>query len=187
MAVDLSKLVSKRKITLDDLKDRVIAVDAWNILYQFLSIIRGPDGNPLRDIHGNVTSHLSGVFYRNIELISHGISPVYVFDGVPSMLKQKTIEARMNRKKMAQEAFEKAVAEGRMEEAKMYAQGTVHMTKEILDSAKKLMEFMGIPYINALRSSMSLSAYFSILSLLKSCSSHMNFIIFSLFGSARRG
>ena len=149
MAVDLSKLVSKRKITLDDLKDRVIAVDAWNILYQFLSIIRGPDGNPLRDIHGNVTSHLSGVFYRNIELISHGISPVYVFDGVPSMLKQKTIEARMNRKKAAQEAFEKAVAEGRMEEAKMYAQGTVHMTKEILDSAKKLMEFMGIPYINA--------------------------------------
>ncbi|MCW6160399.1 MAG: flap endonuclease-1 [Candidatus Micrarchaeales archaeon] len=149
MAVDLSKLVSKRKITLDELNNRTIAVDAWNILYQFLSIIRGPDGNPLRDIHGNVTSHLSGVFYRNIELISHGISPIYVFDGIPSMLKQKTIEARMNRKRAAQEAYEKALAEGKLEEARMYAQGTVRMTKEIIESAKKLLEYMGIPFINA--------------------------------------
>lgn len=149
MAVDLSKLVSKRKITLDELNNRVIAVDAWNILYQFLSIIRGPDGNPLRDIHGNVTSHLSGVFYRNIELISHGISPVYVFDGIPSMLKQKTIEARLNRKQQAQEQYEKALSEGRMEEAKMYAQGTTRMTKDILDSAKRLLDLMGIPHINA--------------------------------------
>lgn len=149
MAVDLSKLVSKRKIALDELNNRIIGIDAYNVLYQFLSIIRGPDGNPLMDIHGHVTSHLSGLFYRNIELMGHGARPVYVFDGIPSMLKQKTIEARMNRKRIAQEQMEKAIAEGRMEEAKMYAQGTTRITKEIVESAKKLLEYMGIPYISA--------------------------------------
>lgn len=149
MAVDLGKLVSKRKLDLAELSNKVIAVDAYNVLYQFLSIIRGPDGTPLKDSQGHVTSHLSGIFYRNIELIGYGARPIYVFDGLPSVLKQKTIQARMKRKEEAQKAMEEALQKGQMEEARMYAQGTVRMTDEIIASAKKLLENMGIPYINA--------------------------------------
>jgi flap endonuclease-1 len=149
MAVDLSKLVSKRRIELDELNNRLVAVDAYNVLYQFISIIRGPDGTPLKDSHGNVTSHLSGLFYRNIELMGHGIKPIYVFDGIPSMLKQKTIDARMRRKAQAQASMEKALEKGNLEEAKMYAQGTTRMTREIVESAKKILGYMGIPYLQA--------------------------------------
>lgn len=149
MSVDLSKLVSRRKIMLDELNNKVIAIDAYNVLYQFLSIIRGPDGTPLSDSHGNVTSHLSGIFYRNIELMTYGIKPVYVFDGIPSMLKQKTIEARMQRRQEAHDAWKEAQAKGDMESAKTHAQGSTRMTKEIAASARKLLEYMGVPYINA--------------------------------------
>ena len=50
-------------------------------LYQFLAIIRGVGGDHLKDSQGRVTSHLSGLFYRNINLMEMGIKLVYVFDG----------------------------------------------------------------------------------------------------------
>jgi flap endonuclease-1 len=112
MAVNLSKLISKRRLLFDELTGKAIAIDAYNVLYQFLSIIRQPDGTPLMDAQGNVTSHLSGIFYRTIELLEYGIKPIYVFDGLPSVLKQKTIAARMKRKEEAREAFEKAKESG---------------------------------------------------------------------------
>ena len=149
MAVDLSKLVWKRKFDFEELKGKALAVDAYNIMFQFLSVIRQQDGMPLTDSHGNVTSHLSGLFYRNIELMSYGAKPIYVFDGIPSILKQKTIEARMNRRNEAYEAWKSAMVEGKIEEAKMHAQASTRITKEIVGSAKKILEYMGIPFINA--------------------------------------
>ncbi len=149
MSVDLSKLVQKRKITLDDLRGRTIAIDAYNVLYQFLSIIRQPDGTPLMDSKGNVTSHLSGLFYRSIEMMDHGVVPIYVFDGIPSMLKQKTIQARMQRREQAYEDWQKAVKEGREEEARTYAQQATRVTKHIVADSKQLLDAMGISYISA--------------------------------------
>ncbi|MEM3883976.1 MAG: hypothetical protein QXT94_03520 [Methanothrix sp.] len=72
MAVDLSKLIIREKISLKELSGKTVAIDAYNVLYQFLSIIRQPDGTPLKDSKGRVTSHLSGLFYRSIDLIQTG-------------------------------------------------------------------------------------------------------------------
>jgi flap endonuclease-1 len=149
MAVDLSKLVSKRRLMLDELNGKAIAIDAYNTLYQFLSIIRQPDGTPLMDSKGNVTSHLSGIFYRTIELIGYGIKPLYVFDGIPSMLKQKTIDARMRKRKEAYEAWQEAKKAGEIEEARVHAQASARVDKNILASSKRLLELMGVPYISA--------------------------------------
>lgn len=149
MSVDLSKLIVKRKITLDQLNNKTIAIDAYNVLYQFLTIIRQPDGSPLVDSKGNVTSHLSGLFYRTIDLVSNGIKPIYVFDGIPSILKQKTIESRMKRRNDALEAWETAKKEGRMEEAQHYAVASTRINKQIVASAKELLDCMGIYHISA--------------------------------------
>ncbi len=149
MAVDLSKLAVRRKIELRELNGKSVAIDAFNVLYQFLSIIRQPDGMPLTDKDGNVTSHLSGLFYRTIDLIGNGILPIYVFDGIPSILKQKTIAARMRRRKDAHSAWDLAVKEGRLEEARTYAQASTSVNKEIVTSAKELLGLMGIYCISA--------------------------------------
>jgi flap endonuclease-1 len=149
MAVDLGKLVSKRKLLLEELNGKAVAIDAYNVLYQFLSIIRQPDGTLLMDAHGNVTSHLSGIFYRTIEILGYGIKPVYVFDGIPSILKQKTIEARMKRRKEAYEAWQEAKEAGELELAKMHAQASSRVDKNIVASSKRLLGLMGVPYINA--------------------------------------
>ncbi|RLG72329.1 MAG: flap structure-specific endonuclease, partial [Methanobacteriota archaeon] len=92
MGVQLGDIVPRQEITLKDLQGKKIAIDAMNSLYQFLAIIRQPDGTPLMDKEGNVTSHFSGLFYRTINLIEFGIRPVYVFDGKPPDLKLQTIQ-----------------------------------------------------------------------------------------------
>lgn len=149
MAVDLSKIVSKRKLQLDELKGRSIAIDAYNVLYQFLSIIRQPDGTPLVDSHGNVTSHLSGIFYRTIEMMSYGIKPIYVFDGLPSVLKQKTTAARMRRKEEAALAYQKAKEAGDVEAMRMHAMAATRVDRAIVESSRKLLDHMGIGYMTA--------------------------------------
>ena len=149
MAVDLSKLVSKRKLMFEELRGRTIAIDAYNVIYQFLSIIRQPDGTPLMDAHGNVTSHLSGILYRTTEILEFGIKPIYVFDGIPSMLKQRTIDARIRRKEDAQKAYEEAKESGDVEAMRAHAMASTRINREIVESSKKLLELMGIGYLNA--------------------------------------
>ena len=83
MGVQLGDLVEAKKISIDDLSGRAVAFDGHNILYQFLAIIRGQGGESLRDSRGDVTSRLSGLIYRNSNLMEAGIRVVYVLDGEP--------------------------------------------------------------------------------------------------------
>ena len=94
MGVDLGDLFAPHQIEMSELSKKVIAIDAYNTLYQFLSIIRQRDGTPLMDSMGRVTSHLSGVLYRTSNLMEHGVKPVYIFDGEPPAFKKETIEER---------------------------------------------------------------------------------------------
>ena len=149
MGVDLGDLASKHSISLDALSGKIIAIDAFNVLYQFLASIRQEDGTPLMDFSGNVTAHLSGLFYRNSKLIKNGIKPVYVFDGGSPEFKQKTKEKRAVAKKAAEAKWKKALEEHKLEEARMYAQGTSRLTNEMVQEAKHLLNAMGIPYVQA--------------------------------------
>jgi len=148
MGVNLSKIVPRQEIELESLSGKIIALDAYNILYQFLSTIRDRmTGEPLRDHKGRVTSHLSGLFYRTGKLIEAGIKPIFVFDGEPPEFKKKTIEERREMKEEALKKWIEAVKKG--EEAKTYAQAASQLTDEMIDGAKKLLDFMGIPWVQA--------------------------------------
>ncbi len=151
MAVDIGSLVGevKEKIELDALSGTTVAVDAFNTIYQFLSIIRGPDGMPLADSKGRVTSHLSGLLYRTVSLMESKIQPVFVFDGIPPVMKRRTLEARMHRRDEAQKAWKEAVEKGMMEEARVHAMASTRINKEIIESAKEVLTLMGVPWIQA--------------------------------------
>ncbi|MGC8710480.1 MAG: flap endonuclease-1 [Candidatus Micrarchaeia archaeon] len=151
MAVDLGKFVNevKKPISFQELSGKRLAIDAYNTIYQFLSIIRQPDGTPLVDSKNRVTSHLSGIFYRTISMIENGIIPIYVFDGMPPLLKQRTIEARANKRKEAYEEWQEAKAKGLIEEARMHAMASSRVNKQIIESSKALLSAMGVPHIQA--------------------------------------
>lgn len=149
MGTDIGDLLLKRKVELSDLANRVIAIDAFNTLHQFLSIIRQRDGSLLIDSNGNVTSHLSGLLYRTTNLIEAGIRPVFVFDGKPPDLKARTLYKRKEVRESAWEKWETAKATGDMEAAYKYAQASSKVDSQIVEDAKYLLELMGISWVQA--------------------------------------
>ncbi len=149
MGVDLGELVERKEISFEDLNDKEIAVDAMNTLYQFLSIIRQRDGTPLKDSKGNITSHLSGLYYRNINLLEHNIRPVYVFDGEAPELKEKETSKRRKKREEAREEWKKLKDEGKISEAYSKATQSSKLTSDMVKESKELLDAMGIPYVQA--------------------------------------
>lgn len=149
MGVDLGDLVPRTPADLSSLSGKSVAIDAYNALYQFLAIIRQPDGTPLMDHTGKITSHLSGLFYRTCNLLELGIRPIYVFDGTPPALKEAEIKRRMKVKEEAIKKYEAALKEGRIEEARMYAQMTSHLKDYMSEDAKQLLTLIGVPWVQA--------------------------------------
>jgi len=149
LGVNLRDIASPRRITLQELSGRVIAIDAFNALYQFLSTIRGPTGDLLRDTKGRVTSHLSGLFYRNINLMETGIKLIYVFDGKPPALKSAEIQRRREVKALAAAKYNEALERKDYVNAKKFASATSYLEDEMIQDSKKLLDLMGIQWIQA--------------------------------------
>ena len=149
MGLDLKPLCFREKTSLEAYASKIVAIDAYNAIYQFLSIIRGPDGLPLTDYSGRVTSHITGLFYRNINFLSLGIKPVYVFDGKPPSLKSAEIARRKQIKKEATIKYENAISQGRYDEAKKYAQQTSTLKDDMVEDSKRLLALFGIPFVQA--------------------------------------
>lgn len=149
MGVQIGELLESKETSLKALSGRKIAVDSLNILYQFISIIRQPDGTPLKDSKGRITSHLSGLFYRTSKLIEHEIKPCYVFDGEPPEFKRTTNQKRRERRREAKEKYEKAIERGDIKNAKKYAQMSARVQDEMIEESKTLLNAMGVPYVQA--------------------------------------
>lgn len=149
MGVNLRGIAPKTVVKLEDISGKIIAIDAYNTLYQFLAIIRQPDGTPLKDSTGKVTSHLSGLLYRTSNLVEMGIKPIYVFDGSPPVLKREEIQRRRQVKVEAVVHYEKAVARGDTAKARMFAQATTSMKDYMKQDAHRLLDLMGMPWVQA--------------------------------------
>lgn len=149
MGVKLKDIVEPKSITFKDLEGRSVSIDAFNTLYQFLSTIRQRDGRPLTDENGNVTSHLSGILYRNSSMIEKDIKPIYIFDGQAPELKSETQAKRREIREESEKIFKKALAEGDTEKARKFAMRSSKLSPEIIESSKKLLTLMGIPYVEA--------------------------------------
>jgi flap endonuclease-1 len=138
----------KKPVTWDALPG-VAAVDGNNALYQFLSIIRQPDGTPLMDTQGRVTSHLSGILFRVANFMQKGIKPVFVFDGTPSVLKQDTVDGRRKVRAEAGEKWKEAIERGDEAEAYKQARSSSKVDTTIIETSKELLRLMGLPTIQA--------------------------------------
>ncbi len=150
MGVALTPISVKEVIELERLRGTRLAIDGNGELYQFLALIRLPDGNPLRDASGRVTSHLSGLFYRTTRLIAdYGLEPVFVFDGVPPTLKSAELQRRRAIRERYEEEAATARAAGDLARAYSKATMTSRLTRDMVGEAMHLLGLMGIPALRA--------------------------------------
>ncbi|MCL4356063.1 MAG: flap endonuclease-1 [Nitrososphaerota archaeon] len=149
MGVDFGDSIPREKIQLEDIAGWTLAVDGYNTLYQFLAIIRGMDGGHLKDAQGRVTSHISGLFYRNVNLLELGMKLVYVFDGRPPELKMEEIRRRSEQRREAKDQYLRALQAGEMTQARKYAEASTVLRRDMVSDAKALLDAMGIPWVDA--------------------------------------
>lgn len=160
MGVNLTPIMIKQVLTLNSLRDKRLAVDANNYLYQFLSLIRTRDGAPLRDSEGNVTSHLAGLMFRSTCLIhDFKIDLVFVFDGKPPVLKGEEIRKRRAQREKALQEWEQALKNH--DYAKVFSKAvmTSRLTRSMIEDAKRLLTLLGIPYVQAPSEAEAQTAY----------------------------
>ena len=133
------------------LSGKKIAIDAFNTIFQFLSIIRDRQtGQPLMDSKGRVTSHLSGLLYRTANFLQAGIKPIYVFDGKPPAFKLAVSKERREIREAAHAKWQAALEAGEAkEEILKAAKMSSRLTSEMLDQSKDLLSYMGVPWVQA--------------------------------------
>tara|TARA_Y100000296_G_scaffold86864_1_gene128303 strand:- start:268 stop:1308 length:1041 start_codon:yes stop_codon:yes gene_type:complete len=161
MGLNISEIIPRKEIEISDLNGEIVCVDAFNILYQFLSSVRQIDGTPLMDNKKRITSHLSGIFYRNVSLLSEGIKLVYVFDGEAPELKEKTHIKRKEGRDLAKERYEQAKKEEDIGSIRKYSSQLLRLDGEMITESKELLEAMGIPVIQAPSEGESQAAHLS--------------------------
>ncbi len=149
MGLNIKDIIPRKEIKVSDLKGKTICVDAFNVLYQFLSSVRQMDGTPLMDKKQRVTSHLSGIFYRNIAMLSEGMKLVYVFDGDAPQLKAKTHKKRKEGRDVAEQRYAVAKQEEDVSKMKRYSSQLLRLNDEMIEESKELLDAMGIQVIQA--------------------------------------
>jgi len=149
MGVNLRELVLRKEISLDELKGKILAIDSYNHLYQYITTIRSADGKPLMDSKGNITSHLTGLFTRSANLMQRGIRLIFVFDGQPPGLKHRELERRAEIKKEAEMLYKEAVRQNNFEDMKKYSMRFSRLTDSMVAEAKSLIKALGCPIVQA--------------------------------------
>ncbi len=159
MGLNIREIIPRKEIDSESLNGKIVCVDAYNALYQFLSSIRQPDGTPLMDSKKRITSHLSGVFYRNINLLSQGVKMIYVFDGKAPDLKARTHKKRREARDTAKERYESAKQEADVMGMKRYSSQLLRLDDGMIAESKELLEAMGIQVVQSPSEGESEAAY----------------------------
>ena len=150
MGVNLTPIIVKRVLSLGELRGRSMAVDAFNVLHQFLALIRSRDGRPLSDREGRVTSHLVGLAFRTTRLMAdHKMRLVFVFDGRPPTLKRGEVEKRRALKERAEAEYHEAMEAGDIATAFSKAVQTGRLDSGMIGDAKRLLGLLGVPWVQA--------------------------------------
>jgi flap endonuclease-1 len=127
------------------LSGKTIGIDASCVIYKCLMMIRS-GGNELTNGKYS-TSHIVGVFFKTCNYLSYGITPVYIFDGKPPEEKSMVIKQR-NEKAFAAKSKLLDSNITNIEAEKLKKQ-TIRLRKYHVDDIKKLLDLMGVQWIDA--------------------------------------
>jgi len=125
------------------LSGKRVAVDASLIIYQ--QLFNTPGRGLFKNSKGNVTNHITGVFYKIMNYISINVELIFIFDGKPPDNKYECIQRRKDKSMKAKELSEMATTQ---EEKDKYDKASIRLTKFMVDEIKKLLTLMGVSYIH---------------------------------------
>lgn len=124
-----------------------VGIDISLMTHQTVIAIRS-SGKDLKNKEGQLTSHLHGIFYKLLNFLQNGMTPIPVFDGKSPDMKSFILEKRKSRKDKALKNIESIEDTEDEEYIKNFKQ-TFTPKKKDYDELKIMLNLMGIPYIEA--------------------------------------
>ncbi|PSP75320.1 flap endonuclease-1 [Halobacteriales archaeon QS_1_68_20] len=147
---DLRDLAAVESVPFDELDGTLVAVDAHNWLYRYLTTtVRFTDEDAYTTADGTEVANLIGVVQGLPKLLENGLTPVFVWDGGVVDLKEEEIEQRREERERREEQLEDAREAGDALEVARLESQTQRLTDVIHETTRELLDRLGVPMIEA--------------------------------------
>ncbi|ERH03070.1 MAG: flap structure-specific endonuclease [Halonotius sp. J07HN6] len=147
---DLRSLAAISTCSFGDLAGSTVAVDAHNWLYRYLTTtVKWTNDEIYTTADGTEVANLIGVIQGLPKFFEHDLTPIFVFDGGVTELKDDEVEKRREQREQAEERLAEAEAAGDTVEAARLSARTVQLTETIQETTRDLFALLDVPYIDA--------------------------------------
>ncbi|SDC23181.1 flap endonuclease-1 [Natrinema hispanicum] len=137
------------EIPFDDIEG-VVAVDAHNWLYRYLTTtVKWTDSETYTTADGTEVANLVGIVQGLPKFFENDVTPVMVFDGGPSELKDDEIESRREQRRSYEEQLETARKEGDAVAIAQLESRTQRLTPTIQETSRELLRLLDVPIVEA--------------------------------------
>jgi flap endonuclease-1 len=137
-------------VTFESLGGSVIAIDAHNWLYRYLTTtVKFTRDDAYTTAEGEEVANLIGAVQGLAKLLEHDLVPVFVFDGGVTELKEEEVERRRSQRETDEERLEEAREAGDSEKVARLESRTQRLTETILDTTVELLERLDVPVVSA--------------------------------------
>ncbi|WP_293032480.1 flap endonuclease-1 [Natronococcus sp.] len=127
-----------------------IAVDAHNWLYRYLTTtVKWTASEKYTTPDGTEVANLIGIVQGVSRFFEHEVTPIMVFDGGPSQLKEDEIESRREQRRTYEEQLETAREEGDEVAIAQLESRTQRLTPTIQETSRELLELLDVPVVEA--------------------------------------
>ncbi|MEF8781347.1 MAG: flap structure-specific endonuclease, partial [Haloferacaceae archaeon] len=147
---DLRTLASIREVPFEDLDGTLVAVDAHNWLYRYLTTtVKFTDEAAYTTSDGEEVANLIGIVQGLPKFFEHGLTPVFVFDGGVTDLKSDEVERRREQRESAENRLKDARERGDALAAARLEARTQRLTDRIQETTRGLLDRLDVPYVEA--------------------------------------
>jgi flap endonuclease-1 len=147
---DLRDLAALSDVPFVELGGSVVAVDAHNWLYRYLTTtVKWTSDDVYTTIDGTEVANLVGVVQGLPKFFEHEITPVFVFDGAVTDLKDDEVEKRREQRERAEAKLEEARERGDAVAIARLESRTQRLTDTIVDTTHELLDLLDVPVVQA--------------------------------------
>jgi flap endonuclease-1 len=147
---DLRDVAVIEDVPFEDLSGSVVAVDAHNWLYRYLTTtVKFTNESIYTTSEGEEVANLVGVVQGLPKFFEADVTPVMVFDGGVTDLKSDEVERRREQREKAEAKQEAAEEAGDAVEAARLEARTQRLTETIHETTRGLLDRLDVPYIEA--------------------------------------
>ncbi|MFB6123537.1 MAG: flap endonuclease-1 [Haloferacaceae archaeon] len=147
---DLRSLAALSDVAWADIEGSAVAVDAHNWLYRYLTTtVKWTRDEIYTTESGEEVANLVGVVQGLPKFFEHDLTPVFVFDGGVTELKDAEVQQRREKREAAEERLAEARDRGDEVEAARLSARTQRLTDVILETTRELLDLLDVPVVEA--------------------------------------